>query len=372
MKVGLIGLPEVGKTTLFNALTRQNAAIHTFGVQSSELHLGTVPVPDARFDFAVRVCHPKKQTPATIDITDGGARVQLDEARAAGGDKKEKFGTDFFAGVRNMDVLVLVLRAFQSPSLPEPPGGIDPARDARKIAEELLIADLTIIEGRLERLDKNKLMKRSTPAEAVEHQTLTKIKDHLESLEPVRTLELTEDEQRSVRSFAFVSGKPLILVANIGEEDLGGDPQSTAGLRAWAKENHLELVELCAKIEMEVSQMEPDEEREFLAAMGIEEPARDRLVRAAYAALGYISFFTVGEDEVRAWTIRKGTNAVGAAEKIHTDIARTFIRAETMPFDDFQSAGGWDEAKAAGKMRLEGKEYVVKDGDILHIRNSRG
>lgn len=371
MKVGLIGLPEVGKTSLFNALTRQNAAIHTYGVQTNELHLGTVPVPDARFDFAVEVCHPKKQTPATIDITDGGARVQLDEGGSQGG-SKEKFGTDFFAGVRNMDVLVLVLRAFKDPALPEPPGGIDPARDATKIAEELLIADLTIIEGRLERLEKNRLMKRTTPAEAVEFQTLAKIKDHLESLNPVRTLEFTEDELRSVRSFAFVSGKPLILVANISENDLGCEPEETAGLRSYAKENGLELVELCAKIEMEVSQMEPAEEREFLAAMGIEEPARDRLVRAAYAALGYISFFTVGEDEVRAWTIRKGTNAVGAAEKIHTDIARTFIRAETMLFDDFQSTGGWDEAKAAGKMRLEGKEYIVKDGDILHIRNSRG
>jgi GTP-binding protein YchF len=371
MKVGLIGLPETGKTTLFNALTRQNASTHSFGAQTSEVHLGTVPVPDARFDFAVEVCHPKKQTPATIDITDGGARVQLDEARGGGGGK-EKFGTDFFAGVRNMDVLVLVLRAFQSPALPEPPGGLDSARDAQKIAEELLLADLTIIEGRLERLEKNKLMKRTTPAEAVEHQTLTKVKNHLESLEPVRTLEMTEDELRSVRSFAFVSGKPLILVANIGEEDLDSDGARTAGLRAYAKANGLELVELCAKVEMEVSQMEPAEEREFLAAMGIDEPARDRLIRAAYAALGYISFFTVGEDEVRAWTIRKGTNAVGAAEKIHTDIARTFIRAETMPFDEFQTAGGWDEAKSAGKMRLEGKEYVVKDGDILHIRNSRG
>ncbi len=380
MKVGMIGLPEVGKTALFNALTRQNAAINTFGGQTNEVHLGTVPVPDARFDFAVEVCHPKKQTPATVDITDGGARVQLDEGGAAGGaaGKKEKFGTDFFAGVRNMDALVLVLRAFKSSTLPEPPGGIDAGRDANKIAEELLLADLTIIEGRLERLEKNRLMKRTTPAEAVEQQTLTRIKEHLESLQPVRTLEMTEDEQRSVRSFAFVSGKPLILVANIGEDDLGGpengsnDSFVTAGLRIYAKENGLELVELCAKIEMEVSQMEPDEEREFLAAMGIEEPARDKLVRAAYSALGYISFFTVGEDEVRAWTIRKGTNAVGAAEKIHTDIARTFIRAETMAFSEFQAAGDWDSAKAAGKMRLEGKEYVVKDGDILHIRNSRG
>jgi GTP-binding protein YchF len=364
MKVGMIGLPEVGKTTLFNALTRSNVALNNYG-QKDDLHLGTVPVPDDRFDFAVEVCHPKKVSPATVDITDGGAKVQVSE-------KREKFGTDFFANVRNMDALVLVLRAFSDSTLPDPPGGVNPARDAEKIAEELLIADLTIIEGRLERLEKNKLMKRTTPAEAVEHQTLLKIKAHLDSLQPVRTLELTADEERSVRSFAFVSGKPIILVANLGEDDLGGEASVTAGLREYAKANNLLLVELCAKIEMEVSEMEPAEEREFLAAMGIEEPARDRLVRAAYASLGYISFFTVGEDEVRAWTIRIGTNALGAADRIHSDIARTFIRAETMAFSDFREAGGWDEAKSGGKMRLEGKEYVVKDGDILHIRNSKG
>jgi len=248
-----------------------------------------------------------------------------------------------------------------------------PERDAAKVAEELLLADMGILETRLERLEKNRVLKRTTPAEAVEHDTLVKIKNHLEQLLPVRTLELTADEERSVRSFAFVSGKPLILVANVGEDDLGKpEVEVSTGLRDYARDSGLELVELCAKIEMEVAQMEPAEEREFLAAMGVDEPARDRLVRAAYAALGYISFFTVGEDEVRAWTLRRGANAVGAAERIHTDIARTFIRAEVMPFEEFQAASGWDKAKAAGKMRLEGKEYTVRDGDIVHIRNSRG
>ncbi len=365
MKVGLIGLPEVGKTTLYNALTRQSAAVHAFGAHSSEINLGTIPVPDERFDFAVRVCRPKKQVPATIEITDGAARIALEE-------KREQFGADFFAGVRAMDTHVLVVRAFHSSSLPDPPGGVDPLRDAVKIGEELLLADLTVIEGRLERLEKNRVMKRQTPGEAVEQQTLQKVKSHLENLQPARTLDLTADEERAVRSFAFVSGKPLILVANLAEEDLGNDTPITAELRGFAAENGLPLVELCAKIEMEVAQMDPAEEREFLQAMGIEEPARDRLIRAAYAALGYISFFTVGEDEVRAWTIRKGSTAVEAAGKIHTDIARTFIRAEVMPFDDFRSAEGWDAARSAGKMRLEGKEYVVKDGEIVHIRNSKG
>ena len=365
MKVGFVGLPAVGKTTLFNALTRQDVPLNTYGAVKDETHLGTVPVPDERFDFAVEICKPKKEAPATVDLTDGGAKVQVDE-------RKEKFGTDFFSGVRNMDALVLVLRAFGGETPPAPAGGVDPARDAHRIAEELLIADLTIIEGRLDRLDKNKAMKRTTPAEAVEHQTLLKIKAHLDGLQPVRTLEMTADEERSVRSFAFVSAKPLILVANLDESDIGGEAEITAGLREYAKAEALILVELCAKIEMEVAQMEPDDEREFLLELGIAEPARDRLVRAAYAALGYICFFTVGEDEVRAWTIHKGTNALGAADRIHSDIARTFIRAETIAFEDFRAAGGWDEAKAAGKFRLEGKEYIVKDGDIMHIRNSKG
>lgn len=365
MKVGIIGLPEVGKTTLFNALTRSHAATHAYGARSSEVNLGTVPVPDPRFDYCVEVCRPKKATPATIEITDGGARVEIHE-------RGEKFGTDFFAGVRSMEALVLVLRAFSSPLLPEPPGGLDPRRDAEKIGQELLLADLAVIEGRLERLEKNRLMKRQTAAEAAEEHTLLRIRAHLENLQPVRTLEMTPDEERSVRSFAFVSGKPLILVANLNESDIGREPEITAGLRAYAAENHLECIELCAKVEEECAQLDPAEEREYLEALGIAEPARDRLIRAAYTALGYISFFTLGEEEVKAWTVRKGTTALGAAEKVHTEIARTFIRAEVIPFEEFKAAGGWEAAKAAGKMRLEGKDYVVRDGEIVHIRHSKG
>ena len=364
MKVGIIGLPESGKTTLFNALTRSNAALHTYGARSQEVNLGTIPVPDERFDFAVRVCRPKKQVPATLDITDGAARIEAVE-------RGRSFGADFFAGVRAMDALVLVVRAFHSSTLPDPEGGVDPERDARTVMEELLLADLAVVEARLERLAKNRMMKRQTPAEAAEEQVLEQIKAHLDALRPVRTLNLSPEEERAVRGFAFVSGKPLILVANVGEEDLPAPHTITDGLRRLAAEQHLPLIELCAKVEMEVSQMDPAEEREFLEAMGISEPARNRLIREAYAARGYISFFTVGEDEVRAWTIRSGTTALGAAEKIHTDIARTFIRAEVMDFEDFRAFGGWDAARTAGKMRLEGKEYVVKDGEIVHIRHSR-
>lgn len=364
MKVGIIGLPQTGKTTLYNALTRSNVDVHQFG--GGEVHVGVIPVPDPRFDYAVSVCQPKKATPATIEFTEGGARIERAERQGQG----DKFGTDFFANVRTMDALVLVVRAFEDPTVPLPLGGLDPRREAETILEELLLADLTVVEGRLERLEKARSQKRQTPAEAAEQQVLETIKAHLDALQPVRTLPLTEEEQRSIRSYAFVSGKPLILVANVGEDEIGAStPSSLAGLAEYAASQDIPLVTLSAKVEMEVAQMAPEEEREFLEAMGIPEAARDRLIRAAYAALGLISFFTVGEDEVRAWTITRGTNALGAAGKIHSDLARGFIRAELMAFSDFQEAGGcWDEAKHSGKMRLEGKEYIVLDGDILHVR----
>lgn len=363
MKVGIIGLPQTGKTSLYNALTRSEVDVNRYG--GGEVNIGVIPVPDPRFDHAVRVCEPKKVTPATIEVTEGGARIERDEQPGRG----DKFGTDFFANVRNMDALVLVVRAFADPAVPVPPDGINPLREAEKILEELLLADLGVVENRLEKLEKARLQKRQTNAEAAEHQVLDKIKAHLDDLQPIRTLELTEDESRSIRSFAFVSGKPLILVANVGEDEVGETPASVAPLAEFAALQNIPIISLCAKIEMEVAQMEPDEEREFLEAMGITEAARDRLIRAAYTALGLISFFTVGEDEVRAWTIPLGSNAVTAAGAIHSDLARGFIRAELIAFEDFREAGGcWDEARAAGKMRLEGKEYIVKDGDILHVR----
>lgn len=365
MKVGIVGLPGTGKTTLFNALTHSHAAIHAYTAREDEVHLGSVEVPDERFDFAVSVCLPKKQVRATVELVDGGARIDL-------GENRQKFGSDFFAGVRNMDALVLCLRAFESETIPAPPEGIDPKREAEAVLGELLLADLVTIDSRLERLDKARLQKRLTAGDAAEEQTLRRVKAHLENLKPVRTLELSADEERSIRSFGFVSGKPIILVANLSESDVAAPERVTGQLRAFAAENRLELIELCASVEMECAQMEREEEHDFLQAMGIGEPSRDKLIRAAYRALGYLTFFTVGEDEVRAWTLRVGSTALQAAERIHTEIARTFIRAETMAFEEFREAGGWDAAKHAGKMRLEGKEYLVKDGDIIHIRNSKG
>lgn len=364
MKVGIIGLAQTGKTTLYNALTRSQVELNRFG--GTEVSVGMISVPDPRFTYAVEKCHPKKVSPATIEFTEGGARIERGERQGQG----DKFGSDFFAAVRNMDALILVVRAFDVPDVAPPPGGINPLLEAEKISEELLLADLTVVETRLEKLEKARQQKRQTNAEAAEHQVLDRIKMHLESMQPVRTLTLTDDESRSIRSYAFVSGKPLIIAANIGENDVSQTiPDILLPLAEYTKQLGVPLVSLCARVEAEVAQMAPEEEREFLEAMGIAEAARDRLIRAAYDALGVMSFFTVGEDEVRAWTISKGTNAVTAAGTIHSDLARGFIRAEVMSFEDFQEAGGcWEEAKALNKMRLEGKEYLVKDGDILHVR----
>ncbi len=362
MEVGIIGLSQSGKTSLYNALTR--SAVELFGGQ--EVHVGVISVPDPRFDHCVAVCNPKKVTPASIQFTEGGAKVERSERKQEG----DKFGTDFFVSVRNVDALVLVVRAFDDPSIPVPESGVTPLVDAEKILEELLLADMTVVESRWEKLEKARVQKRQNPTEAAEQQVLNKIKAHLEAEKPIRLLELGEDERRSVKSYAFVSAKPILIVANIGENEIGeAAPASIKPLVDYAAAQNLSVTPLCAKVEMEVAQMEPDDEREFLGAMGIGEAARDRLIRAAYSALGLTSFFTVGEDEVRAWTITKGTPAVGAAEKIHSDLARGFIRAEVIAFADFEAAGGcWDEAKAAGKLRLEGKDYVVKDGDIMHVR----
>ncbi len=362
MKVGIIGLPQTGKTSLYNALTRSQVELNRFG--GAEVNVSVIPVPDPRFAHAVAMCEPKKITPAVLEVTEGGARIEREERRG------DKFGADFFVSVRNVETLVLVVRAFADEAVTLPEYGVNPRLEAEKILEELLLADLTVIESRLERLDKARLQKRQSPAEAAEQQVLEKLKAALDNLQPVRSVELTEDEKRSVRSFAFVSGKSLIIAANVGEDFAGeANPPGLEALAEYAKEQDAPLISLCAKVEMEIAQMEPEEEREFLEAMGIQEAARDRLIRAAYQALGQMSFFTVGEDEVRAWTISRGTNAVGAAEKIHSDLARGFIRAEVIGWDDFYAAQGcWEEAKATGKMRLEGKEYPVKDGDIVHIR----
>ncbi len=364
MKVGLIGLPQAGKTTLFRALTRGEGSPAGGGSQAV---VSVVPVPDARYDFAIDLFHPKKRTPATIEFTDGAAQITAGEGRAA-----QKFGSDFFVGIRSVDALVLVVRAFETPSLPPPDGGLNPLRDYQAITEELLLGDLQVIENRLERIERQlKTRKAGMPSpEVTEREILLRIKAVLDDFKPVSGIELTDDERKVIKNFDFLTGKPLIALANVGEGDIaeGETLALLAPLREQCGAEGIAFVALCASAEAEVAQLPEADQREFLDALGIAEPARDRLIRAAYAALGVMSFFTVGDDEVRAWTVPAGANALAAAGRIHSDLARGFIRAEVLAFDDLIAAGTWDAAKAANKLRLEGKEYPVKDGDILHVR----
>ena len=365
MKVGLIGLPQSGKTTLFNALTRGESSPAGGG---SAAMVSVVPVPDPRYDFATNLFHPKKRTQATIEFTDGAAQLSGE----GGGRAAQKFGSDFFVGIRSVDALVLVVRAFETPSLPPPPEGLNPFKEYQAISEELLLGDLTIIETRLERIDKQLKTRKQGVAspETAEREALLKIKAVLDDLKPVSGIELTEDERKITRNFDFLTGKPLIVVANVGEGDIAqGDTLALLQpLRDQCQADGLELITLCAEAEEQVAQLDETDQKEFLEALGITEPARSRLIRAAYQALGVMSFFTVGEDEVRAWTVPTGVNAVTAAGRIHSDLARGFIRAEVLAFDDLIAAATWDAAKAANKLRLEGKDYTVKDGDILNIR----
>lgn len=363
MKVGIIGLPSTGKTTLFNALTHGHAATE-FGGKRSEANVGAIPVPDARFDNLVEHYKPKKITPASIEVIDGAAPIGVDL-------HKDKFGTDFFTGIRAVDALIHIVRAFESAHIPLPDGGLNPLRDVRKVNDELMLADLALVETRLERIEKglhNRKIAANDPA-VMEKDLFLRIQKHLEDEKPLKELEFTKDEIRLIKSFDFLTLKPMIVIANVGEGQ-ADDPANEllGGLREHCANEGLELVELAAGVEMEIAQLPEDEQKEYMEALGIEEPARGKVVRGAYRALGLISFFTVGEDEVRAWTLDRGDNAVEAAGKIHSDLARGFIRSETVAYSDFEKDGSWQAAKDAGHMRLEGKEYIMKDGDIITVR----
>jgi ribosome-binding ATPase len=361
LKVGLIGLPGSGKTSLFYALTRGEGS--ALGGGSSAL-IGVVPVPDHRYSFAVDLFHPKKKAPATIEVLDGAAQVGSSSAGHG-----QKFGSDFFVGIRSVDAIVQVVRAFDSPSNPEPP---NPLREANAISEELLLADLQVIENRLERIKKQLATRKqgTIVPEVIEQEVLLRLKETLDEFKPLRLMELTEDDKKIIRNFDFLTFKPVIIVVNTSESDIpqGLDLPLLAKLKEQAEQDHTELIALCASVEQQVASLPEEEQVEYLEALGIAEPARDRLIRAAYRALGVMSFFTVGEDEVRAWTVPVGATAVIAAGRIHSDLARGFIRAEVLAFDDLIAAKTWEAAKAAGKLRLEGKEYPLKDGDILNIR----
>jgi len=355
MRVGIVGLSSSGKTTLFRALTRGTVRIDAGG----KANVGVIPVPDPRIDYFVAQYAPKKTTYASIEFVDGAARIAHDGGRT-------KFGSDFFADVRQVDALVHVVRAFEGPAGEAP----TPVQDLQSLNDELLLADLQLIENRLERVEKqlHGVKKGATTPATIEMDLLKKLQAVLENGQSLKTVEMNAEEEKSVRSYDFLTLKHMIAVLNLPEGEIGSPGEQAAKFASYCEENGVPHIELCAEIEMEVAELPEEEEAEFLVSMGIEEPARNRLIRACYGALGLISFITAGEPEVRAWTLKAGSKAVDAAGAIHSDLARGFIRAEIANFTDVEAAGGWEAAKQKQIVQLQGKDYEIKDGDVLYIR----
>ena len=348
MKVGIIGFARSGKTTIFNALTGANAAVGTFGSRDS--NVAVLKVPDARVDKLAEIWKPKKITYAEFQF--------VDVAPSEGAEEKALDSAALNA-LKSVDALVHVVRSFANDNVMHPLNTVDPVRDAKSLEEELQITDLIIVERRMERLEKEN--KKGT-----EYQLLQRCKDHLESGASLRSLDLSTLEKHDLMGFTFLSMKPLMLLGNYGEENIGKDDPS--GLLHFGKDNAPTVVELCGAMEMEVAQLPPDERGPFREELGLGEESRVRFLHSAYDMLGLMSFLTAGEPEVRAWTITKNTRAVDAAAVIHSDIARGFIRAEIVNYDHFVAAGSMPKAKEAGHVRLEGKEYIMQDGDIVLFR----
>jgi GTP-binding protein YchF len=357
MKSGIIGLPQVGKTSLFTILTR--AHVETHG--GREAHIGVARVPDDRLDKLSALYNPRKTIHASVEYADVAAIGQ--EALK---------DTAYATALRNVDALVHVLRAFEDPAVPHV-GAIDPARDARNVEFDLMVNDLGQIEKRLERLVKD-LKKIRSPELEKEHELMVKSKEQLERERPLRELELVPEDRKRLRGFMFLSQKPILYVLNVGESaDLGSDLEHAVekfGLQEIASRPNASATAICGKVEAELAEMDDAEAAEFLSSYNLKESGLVRLIRKTYELMGLISFLTVGEDECRAWTVPCGTRAVEAAGAIHTDLEKHFIRAEVIHWDALLEAGSEANARARGTLRLEGKDYIVKDGDVVHVRHS--
>lgn len=356
---GLIGLPTVGKTTFFNLLTHANAETLNFFSGKTEANVGVATIPDERVEYLSKLYRPKKTTFAQLEVTDVVGLVR-------GASEGKGAGNTFLARIRNVDALVHILRVFKNDEVLHVEGSIDPLRDLETVNLELWLADLEMVEKRIERIKTGKKIKAENQAELA---VLEKLKAGLEADKGIHQLDLSEEESRLVRHFAFLTEKPMILVVNLDEDQLmGGSYPQKEALYDYAEQQGLPLLEICAKTEIEISQLSQEDQTVFMAELGITEPGINRLARAMYQSLGLISFFTVGEDEVKAWTINRGTDAKRAAGKIHSDIERGFIRAEVVRFSDLQELSSMAKVKEKGLFRLEGKDYVVEDGDIINFR----
>ncbi|MDI3339699.1 MAG: redox-regulated ATPase YchF [Sphaerobacter sp.] len=362
LQLVIIGLPQSGKTTVFNALTRSVAPTCGFSTGEEEPNLATVKVPDERLDVLTRTFNPRRTVPADVQY--------YDIAGVAKGIHEQGMSGRLLGYLSQAAALVHVVRAFDDPSVPHPEGSVDPLRDIETLNLELAFSDMALIEKRLTRLDATIPKLRGTERETHEREAaaLRRLQAAMEEGTPIREVELDPEEERLLRGFGFLTAKPLLILLNVGEEQLGAPAeQLVAEAEARFGRPGVAVDALAGKIEAEIAQLDDEDAALFMADLGIAESSRDRVIRRSYELLGLISFFTVGPDEVRAWTIRRGTLAVEAAGEIHSDIQRGFIRAEVVSYEDLVAAGGLAEARKAGKLRLEGKQYIVQDGDVVHF-----
>ena len=363
MKLGIVGLPNVGKSTLFNSLTKAGAESANYPFCTIDPNVGVVTVPDERLNVLGEMYHTKKIIPAAIEFVDIAGLVK-------GASKGEGLGNQFLANIREVDAIVHVVRCFEDSNIVHVDGSIDPLRDIETINLELIFSDLEILERRISKAVR---AARNDKTIAKELALMERIKAHLEDGKMAKSFDdiNDEDEQQWLESYNLLTYKPVIFAANVAEDDLADDGASNAGVQAvreYAKREDCEGFVVCAEIEQEIAELDDDEKSMFLEELGLKESGLEKLIKASYSLLGLISYLTAGEPEVRAWTIKKGTKAPQAAGKIHSDFERGFIRAEIVSYDDLMACGTYNAAKEKGLVRLEGKDYVVQDGDIILFR----
>ena len=363
MKLGIVGLPNVGKSTLFNSLTKAGAESANYPFCTIDPNVGVVTVPDERLNVLGEMYHTKKIIPAAIEFVDIAGLVK-------GASKGEGLGNQFLANIREVDAIVHVVRCFEDSNIVHVDGSIDPLRDIETINLELIFSDLEILERRISKAVR---AARNDKTIAKELALMERIKAHLEDGKMAKSFDdiNDEDEQQWLESYNLLTYKPVIFAANVAEDDLADDGASNAGVQAvreYAKREDCEVFVVCAAIEQEIAELDDDEKSMFLEELGLKESGLEKLIKASYSLLGLISYLTAGEPEVRAWTIKKGTKAPQAAGKIHSDFERGFIRAEIVSYDDLMACGTYNAAKEKGLVRLEGKDYVVQDGDIILFR----
>lgn len=360
LKAGIVGLPNVGKSTLFNAITKKNILAANYPFATIDPNVGVVVVPDKRLEVLEEMVTPENVVPTSFEFTDIAGLVK-------GASKGEGLGNKFLSHIREVDAICEVVRCFDDANITHVEGSTDPIRDIDIINLELIFADLEVINSRIGRIEKKAISTKDKDA-LFELELMKKIKDALEKDIPARRLEYTEDEEKVIKSFNLLTKKPVIYVANVLENEINEENDYVKKVREYASKEGSEVITLCAKMESELSELNYEDKLLFLEELGIKESGLDKLIRAAYSLLGLATFFTAGPKEVKAWTFKKGMKATACAGVIHSDFERGFIKAEVISFEDYKTYGGEKGAKENGKLRLEGKEYVMQDGDICVFR----